>query len=245
MIRTLCAAVLATFAVAALSAQPLKQGQRKDVDITTGDGIILKGTSYTPGKAGPAVLLLHQCNSDRKSMDPLAIDLTNAGMHVLTVDFRGYGESGGGPVTDPQQRRTAMAERWPNDVEAAYVVLEASPGVDKSRIAVVGASCGVTQASILATKRKGVVALVLLSGQASDAGQTYLTATPGVAVFGAAAEGDANAAKGINDAVAASKNPQNVVKIVKGSAHGVPMFKESPELEPAIVEWLKARLQVK
>lgn len=244
MTRGHVAALAALVAAATISAQPLKQGRKQDISITAGDGFVLKGTHYSPGKRGPAVLLLHQCNSDRKSWDQLATDLTNAGMHVLALDFRGYGESGP-PVTDQQQRRTMMTEKWPGDVEAAFAILQSLEGVDRSRIAVGGASCGVTQASILAPKRKDVQALVLLSGSASAEGRAYLTATPGVAVFGAAAENDGNAAKAIGEAVSASKNPQSVSRIVKGSAHGVPMFAETPDLEPAIVEWLKARLEVK
>src|SRR5262245_40880009 len=39
--------------------------EKKDVTITAADGFALKGTLYSPGKNGPGVLLLHQCNADR------------------------------------------------------------------------------------------------------------------------------------------------------------------------------------
>lgn len=245
-IRTAIVA-LAQIAVgsATLMPQPLKQGKKNDFEVTPADRVPLKATYYDPGKPGPGVLLLHQCNSDRKSWDPLATELTNVGFHVVTVDYRGYGESGGDRISDPAQRRTVMTERWPLDVEAVYAAMVgfgSSRGLDKSRMAVGGASCGVTQASILATKRNDIKALVLLSGQASEEGKAYLAKTNDVAVFGAAAEGDVNAAKGIDAAVSASKNPHKVLKIIKGSAHGVPMFNEAPDLLPAIVDWLKARL---
>jgi dienelactone hydrolase len=173
---------------------------------------------------------------DRHAWDGLAQDLANAGFHVVTVDFRGYGQSGG----DRAQR-----DKWPGDVDAAYSYLMSQKGVDKSRIAAGGASCGVTQASDLATRRHDIKALVLLSGQASDAAKAYLTATTSLPVFGAASEGDTNAAKGIRDAVGASKNAQSTVKIYAGTEHGVPMFAKNAELEPMIVTWLKMELSVK
>src|SRR6266851_715363 len=39
--------------------------QKKDVDIKASDGVTLKGTYFSPGRPGPAMLLLHQCNMDR------------------------------------------------------------------------------------------------------------------------------------------------------------------------------------
>jgi hypothetical protein len=41
--------------------------------------------------------------------------------------------------------------------------------------------------------------------------------------------------------VKASRHPQSVLRIVRGNAHGVPMFDTVPDLEPAIVQWLVAR----
>src|SRR5215472_14566626 len=217
------------------------QSQKKDVDIKAEDGSTLKASYYSPGKPGPAILLLHQCNMDRHAWDGLAQDLANAGFHVLTFDFRGFGESGGGRQTDAAAR-TAMREKWPGDVDSVYTYLTAQKGVDKSRLAAGGASCGVTQASDLATRHHEIKALVLLSGSASDAAKAYLTATPMFAVFGAASEGDTNAAKGIKAAVESSKNPKSQLKIYSGTEHGVPMFAKNPDLEPMIITWLKGQV---
>lgn len=212
------------------------QTQKKDVDIKGSDGVNLKATYFSPGRSGPGMLLLHQCNMDRHAWDSLAQDLASAGFHVVTVDFRGYGESGG----DRSQR-----DKWAGDVDAAYAYLMAQKDVDKSRIAAGGASCGVTQSSDLATRHHDIKVLMLLSGQASDAAKTYISTTTSLPVFGAASDGDTGAAKGIKDAVGASKNPQSTVKIYSGTEHGVPMFAKNPELEPLIVTWLKTQLAVK
>jgi dienelactone hydrolase len=135
-----------------------------------------------------------------------------------------------------------MKDKWPGDVDAAYAYLVAQKGVDKSRIAAGGASCGVTQSSDLATRRHEIKALMLLSGTASDAAKAYIAATPALAVFGAASEGDTGAAKGIKEAVEASKNPRSKLKMYSGTEHGVPMFAKNADLEPMIMTWLKAEL---
>jgi dienelactone hydrolase len=215
--------------------------QKQDVDIKSPDGVNLKATYYSPGRPGPAMLLLHQCNMDRHAWDGLAADLAGNGFHVLTVDFRGFGESGGSKSTDPDTR-AAVRKRWPVDVDTAYDYLVSQKGVDKSRVAAGGASCGVTQASDLAPRHREISALVLLSGVASESARAYIASSSALPVFGAASEGDKGAADGIREAVGASKNPKSLLKIYPGTEHGVPMFEKNAELEPMIVTWLKAQL---
>jgi dienelactone hydrolase len=234
--KTLIIAAALTFTVS-LSAEVHK----KDVDIKAPDGVNLKGTYFSAGKPGPAMLLLHQCNMDRHAWDGLAEDLAGNGFNVLTVDYRGFGESGGSKSTDPDTR-AANRQKWPEDVDAAFAYLTSQKGVDQTRIAVGGASCGVTQSSDLAARHHEVRALLLLSGMASDAAKAYIASKLSLPVFGAASEGDTGAANGIRAAVAASKDPKSVVKIYPGTEHGVPMFAKNPELEPMIVAWLKAQL---
>jgi dienelactone hydrolase len=235
--KTLLIVAALTF-TAGLSAEVHK----KDVDIKAPDGVNLKGTYFSAGRPGPAMLLLHQCNMDRHAWDGLAEDLAGNGFNVLAIDYRGFGESGGEKIADPAQRRASMQEKWPGDVDAAYSYLTSQKGVDQSRVAVGGASCGVTQSSDLAARHHEIRALLLLSGMASDAAKAYIAGNASLPVFGAASEGDTGAAKGIREAVAASKDPKSTVKIYPGTEHGVPMFAKNPDLEPMIVAWLKAQL---
>lgn len=221
--------------------------KKADVDLKASDGIVLKGTYFSPGRPGPAVLLLHQCNMDRHSWDGLANDLAAAGMHVLTFDFRGYGDTGDKPA-DAAARRAQVQQKWPGDVDTAYAFLVGQAGVDKSAVAAGGASCAVAQAASLASRHNEVKSLVMLSGPAGDPGKAYIAQTPAVAILGAAAEGDtivATSAQSIKEAGEASKNPKTTIKIYPGTEHGVPMFAKNPELEPMIVSWLKTQLQAK
>ena len=226
MHRVLLPTIAALSLAAGLSAQ-------KAVDIKAADGANLKASYFSPGRPGPAILLLHQCNMDRHAWDGLAKDLSAAGFHVLTLDFRGFGESGG---------ERSQRDKWPGDADAAFAYLLSQKDVDRNRVAAGGASCGVTQSSDLAARHPEVKALMLLSGTASDAAKSYLTAHSSIPVFGAASDGDTSAAKGIKEAVESSKNSHSTLKIYSGTEHGVPMFAKNAELEPMIVNWLKTQL---
>jgi len=79
------------------------------VDLTGSDGTKLKATFFSAGKPGPGVLLFHQCNRQRKVWDGLAQELAASGINVLTLDLRGFGESGGIPndKATPQEAQEA------------------------------------------------------------------------------------------------------------------------------------------
>src|SRR5215472_17027934 len=114
------------------------------VDLTASDGTTLKATYFSSGKPGPGVLLLHQCNRQRKVWDGLARQLSAAGINVLTFDYRGFGESEGEPFANlPPDQVRAVFQKMPSDIDTAYAYLMAQPGVNRSVIGVGGASCGV------------------------------------------------------------------------------------------------------
>ena len=236
-------------------------GQAQNVDIKASDGVVLKGSYLSPGKPGPAILLIHQCNMDRQAWDGLATDLVAAGFHVLTFDLRGMGATGGqlpppppppppaGRTGDankpgPGAREPALPRILGDDTEAAYSFLLSQKDVDKSRVAAGGASCGVALSADLAARHREISALVLLSGGATAKARSHIAATPALSVFGAAADGDDGgaAAAEIREIVGASKNRNSMLKIYPGKEHGVPMFATNPDLKPALVKWLQSQL---
>src|SRR5271170_3710011 len=75
------------------------------VDLTAADGTVLKASFFAAAKPGPGVILLHQCNRQRKVGNDLAGRLAASGISVITLDFRGFGDSGGTPLDKltPQQ----------------------------------------------------------------------------------------------------------------------------------------------
>ncbi len=91
MIRT----VLIGMAIIGLAVVAPAAAQSTDVDLTASDKVNLKATYSSPGRPGPGMLLIHQCNMDRTSWSGMTAALVDAGVHVLTLDLRGFGDSGG------------------------------------------------------------------------------------------------------------------------------------------------------
>lgn len=215
-----------------------------DVDLEASDGTMLKATYMSPGQPGPAMLLIHQCNMDRTSWSVIAPQLVDAGVHVLTMDLRGFGDSEGEGMRGEGGFSSFMRNSTA-DVDMAYAYLVGQAGVDGTRVAVGGASCGAMLTADLASRQSGVKALMLLSGPPSDDAVAHMAATAGLAVFAAATSGDTvtpGVADKLRGAVSGSKHPDSTAKIYAGSEHGLPMFEKNADLQPALVAWLKNEL---
>src|SRR5215467_15828206 len=127
MKRILCSSlILLTTTVLAESTK----NDSRVVDLKTPDGTILKGTYFAAAKPGPGVLLFHQSNRTRQSWDELAAQLAATGIHVLTVDSRAHGESGG--KYDTEANRAAYWKTgWPSDLDATFQYLSSQSGVNR------------------------------------------------------------------------------------------------------------------
>ena len=159
------------------------------VDLSSPDGTKLKATYYSADKPGPGMMLLHQCNRDRKMWDDLAPRLAAEGLNVLALDYRGYGESEGATYykLPPEEGQKQVREKWPQDVDAAFQYLISQPGVNKNVIGAAGASCGVNQSVQLARRHPEVKSLVLLSGGTDRAGRAYLRTSSNLPIFASGA----------------------------------------------------------
>ena len=217
------------------------QSTAKNVDITSPDGTKLRATFFA-AKPRPGVLLLHMCNTARKSWEPVAKELAQKGINALTIDNRGFGESGGprfeGASPDVLNE---LNEKWPGDFEAAYDFLVAQSGVDKTRIAIGGGSCGVNNALTLDQHHPDVKALVLLAGGGDPAGINYIAHKPELPIFTAAAADDE-----YNPATLQlmrwfseiSGNPRTKFSGFKDGRHGTEIFGSHPELVDQITAFL-------
>ena len=116
----------------------LAHAEQRQVSVTAADGFALQGNYYSAEKGGPGILLLHQCNADRRIYEQLATMLNVAGYNVLTIDWRGFGGSKAGEYTDFSAQRQKILERMPGDVDAALKFLSAQPTVISRALGVVG-----------------------------------------------------------------------------------------------------------
>jgi len=234
------------------------------VDLKAPDGTVLKASFFAAAKPGPGVLLLHQGNRDRRSWDDVAARLAAAGIHTLTFDMRGFGQSGGTPheKLTPQQRGP-VRKAWPGDVETAWQFLVSQPGVLADVIGLGGAGAdGFGNAVDAARRHPGAVkSLVLLSGQTDLAGRQFLRQTPELPVlFGLADDDEYPPTQEVVELTySLSAGPARKFVRYAGTrppwlgfedhegvpatgGHGTDMFKSHPELTGILVDWYVATL---
>jgi dienelactone hydrolase len=232
-----------------LSARAADVPAPRIVDLKAPDGMSLKGTYFSAGKSGPGLLLLHQCNRQRKVWDDLAARFAAAGVNVMTIDLRGFGDSPGTPLDKlpPEEANVVFNQKLPIDVETAYQYLAAQPGVSHDTLAVGGASCGVNQSVHVAVNHPEVKALVLLSEGTDAGGRQFLRNSPSIPVFMAAAEDDPD--PGVTEVMewlcSLSKNPASKFVHYSTGGHGVEMFDAHKELPGMIVEWVTSALKTR
>jgi len=234
----LALAFLGTLPFALAASEPETPAPR-EVNLVASDGTTLKATYFAAAKEGPGVVLMHQCNQQRKKWDELAGKLATAGIHVLTVDYRGFGESGGTRFLDipgPERAQT-VREKWPGDMDSAYAYLMSQKGVTRRVAGAGGASCGVNEAIQLARRHPEVKSLVLLSGNTDLEGRNFLRKSTQVPILLSAADDDPGAVELMEWLYALSPNPGSKFVHYPTGGHGVDMFLPHRELPDMIAEW--------
>jgi dienelactone hydrolase len=242
MIRYRLVLLLLVVSLLTLGATAQQVPAARVIDLKASDGTILKATYFAAAKSGPGVLLLHQCNRQRKVWDDLGAQLATAGVNVLTFDLRGFGESSGSPFDKltPQENAQVQAEKWPGDIETAFQYLVSQPGVTRDVIGVGGASCGVNNSIQTARHHPGEVkSLVLLSGGTDLAGRRFLRQeSQPPALFAVADDDEFRATVEIMPWLfGLSSNPGKKFVHYTSGGHGSDMFAVHPELRSVIVDW--------
>jgi dienelactone hydrolase len=236
--------IMTAVVMAALLFTATVRAERRDATFKAADGFTLHGTFHSADKGGPGILLLHQCNADRRIYDQLAQMLNTAGYNVFAFDFRGFGGSKAGEYADFSAARQKVIERMPGDIDAALTFLTSQPTVNSRALGVVGGSCGVNQAVQASRRHPEIRTIVLLSGGTDAEGEAHITNSPRMPVLGAASEEDTNAAASIRKIVGLSTNRDSRVEMFKDAGHAASMFARQPDLEADIVIWFRSNLPV-
>jgi dienelactone hydrolase len=235
------------------------------VDIKATDGTVLKASYFAAAKPGPGVLLLHQINRTRKAWDDVAAQLAAAGINTLTLDMRGYGDSGSSPC-GVSLHASPACDQIPGDLDAALHYLASQPGVERDVIGVGGAGLLGVDNSVLTARRHPaqIKSLVLLSGETFQPGLEFLRQAsqlpglfvvadddeypPTVEAMGLLYITSANPGKKFvnysasHDAPWFWYEPRDVGKVPAKGGHGTDMFKPHPELPSLIVDWFVTTL---
>lgn len=227
----------------------------KVVSFKTTDGVRIAADYYAPGKSvepAPIAILLHMYKSDRSAWKPLIEPLHEAGFAILAIDMRGHGGSATQELKELAEKRDRkMFKAMEKDVFAAYKWISRQGDVDRSRLAIVGASVGCSVALRYTVSDPSVDAVVCMSP-----GLKYLAINSGVDIkrfqgrkllFLASEEerkqaeqleqlGD-TAGKKAKAPVVANEIETRIVG--EGRVHGTAMFGKIDGIERQIVEFLK------
>ncbi len=236
------------------------------VELKASDGTLLKASYFAAAKPGPGVLLLHQSNRTRKAWDNLAGQLAAAGINTLTLDMRGFGESGTPYTKLTDAEKAKVSPMWPSDVDTAFQYLVSQPGVKRDVIGVGGAGWfGVLHSVEVARQHSAdVKSLVLLSVETLQDGLQFLrqaSKLPGLFVVADDHEypptveamewlyiNSSSPGKKFVHYSAAQDAPwiwyetSDAGKVPARGGHGTDMFKPHPELPGIIVDWLVTTL---
>lgn len=248
-----CLPIMLSFCVFAQDPAAL----RTNVDLKSADGTLLKATYFPAAKPGPGVLLFHQSNRTRTSWDGVSRQLAAAGINTLTIDERGFGESGGN-----KKERELYHDR---DLDAAFEYLVSQPGVRRDVIGAGGAGwLGVDDSVEMARRHSAEVkSLVLISGETLLPQLRFLreaSQLPGLFIVSDDDEypPTVEAMEWLYDCSASpqkqfihyigQKAPwlwyetSDASKVPATGSHGTDLFKRHPELPATIVDWFVTTL---
>lgn len=226
--------------------------QADELTLTTDKGFALKASYYQSNMPSDrAVLLLHQCNFNRSMYNDIGQQLSENGIHALSLDFRGFGDS----INDEfnvekvqalprEERRKAwgeMSAHWPSDVQLAYKHLTTKLS-DKGIVGVIGASCGGSQAITLAEKKPINVVGFFSSGQRDENIARYKKILADKPTLIIASEEDTGTYESAQKLFKTTTNKSSKFIAYKGGDHGYPLLDRDKQLASYIVGWLDSQL---
>lgn len=217
----------------AITSYTFAQDVPQRVEVPAADGLALIGDFYGTDSPAPAVLLMHMYGRNRGDWEPLISPLLEAGYAVLTVDLRGFGETGS---NEDWEAATGDVQTWLN-------WLREQPNVRPEAVSIIGASIGSNLALIgCANDEQCVTAVALSPGLNYQGLEPESFVTDGLRERSAlliAAQGDRESSMAVKTMVGSARGEVGL-QLYTGSPHGTAMF--TPRLQDRvlklIVDWL-------
>jgi non-lysosomal glucosylceramidase len=208
-------------------AEPIPAGA-EPLRLTADDGVVLSALYFAPPEEkAPAVLLLHQRGGRKENWNSFAQLAQKNGYAVMTVDFRGHGQSKG----------TVNWYGTDLDVAAAFAELTSRPEVDTSRVAIIGASIGTQEGITFAAAHPDQVSgVALLSAFASWEIEQAIQRYPGRVLI-MATNGDKAATQVTGQLKELAPKARTVI-LKNSDRHGTQMLGSELKIEPILLGWL-------
>jgi len=223
------------------------QVEIKTVSFSSTDGFLLKAKYYSAGKIGSGILLLHQCDRRGKltGYETLAKVLSENGFHVLVPDSRGFGESRDEQYRDFHSQMNLIEPKVFQDAEAAFSFLIQQENVNRNKIGVAAASCGVRKAIRLASDHKEIKTMVFISGAFGLSGPfaQNFKQLDAVSILSLYSENDRyGTPAAMRYSFENSKSERSKLLAYKGDKHGTPLLSQDKNLVPEISIWFSTFL---
>jgi len=214
--------------------------EKRPIELATSDNVLIKGDLYFP-KTGmekyPVVILAHQLNGDRKQWDNFIPLLIEKNYSVIAYDMRGLGQSTRYVNGTNFVQTSTYFDDMPKDVAAIINFIPNQTRIDKTRIAIVGASVGANVAYISIGRYPAIKAAVAMSPSSQRLTGVDIGGLRPHTIFFMA---DSSEAASANILAANTGEPKEVM-IYKGLAHGVELL-NNPLAVNDIFGWLSKYL---
>lgn len=202
-------------------------------------GVTVSGRYYaSPGKVEKrGVILLHMLGGTQNAWRPLVRSLHDANYEVMTLDFRGHGESSG----DWQTMTDADFAKLVDDAAEAVEYLR---DIDSDmNIAVIGASIGANVAVQLADRDTSMSVVALLSPSLSYHGITITDAVSRLdrPVYFITSQTDDQSFTATTQLYDSSPSTTKQLKTYKKGGHGIELLTHQ-DLDDLLIDWLNTNL---
>jgi alpha-beta hydrolase superfamily lysophospholipase len=219
------------------------------ITFKTTDDVEIVGDWVTAPTTIGAVILLHSYSTARQSWAAFQRTLAQRGLASLAIDLRGHGESlRGEQGVALDYKKFAEEDHLASmeDVRGAYEWIR-KRGIERARIAVVGASIGANMALRFLSEEPQVAAAGLLSPgvnfhgvETPDAAEHVI---PEQGVWMAASAGDDQ--ESYNSVLALDpllEIQHKTIERLQGAGHGLKMFDADAALMGKLADWLRDRV---
>lgn len=221
------------------------------------DFLLTADYRFFPEKASeknmPGVIVLHDCQSERSKYQALSLSIAEQGLHTLSLDFRGYGNSIAQGYSELEVKKKSkdivsyqndvavLMSYWADDLKAAYEYLRSK--VDKSKgISIVASGCSGAYAVALAEKVH-LNSMVLLTPEMSFSDKERYKNLLDIPSYFISSAQHAMSYATAQELFAWSGARQSKLQVYKGDKLNYQIMRANKNLANDIALWLKSTLR--
>ncbi|PCH95809.1 MAG: hypothetical protein COB83_07480 [Gammaproteobacteria bacterium] len=219
----------------------------------TDNDFLLFADYYLGGKRSGGVIVLHDCNSDRRAYRTVAKSLAQQDLHTLLVDLRGYGDSlseaysheeaqkKSSDIVSYQSEMALITANWADDLLAMYQFL--ANKIDKSKgISVVTSGCSGAYVIGLAEKIQ-LNSMVMITPQMTYSEKERYKNLVDIPSYFVTSSHHQNSYETAQELFSWNGSKQSKMQIFKGDRYDSKLISRQKHLANDIALWVKFSLR--